>query len=223
MARTFASGDHIYYGDAPIAAWATGTVAFRFKHTGTAVMTMMSLDSPGSTSYGFDILANPFSVGRVFVEAFNNSTARVQIASNPTPPSNDGNWHHLAYVWDTASGGLNTFYLDGASVGTANSSSGWTVGAVSFPARIQLADDTTGFYSDYAGSLADFGLWSNAQLNADEVAALAKGYPAHLIRPTSLEMHVPLVRDTRDLRGRAVSAIVGTTVSDHPRVIGGAV
>lgn len=223
MARTFASGDHLYYGDAPIGTWTTGTIAFWFKHTSTSVMTMVSIDFPGSTSFGFDILANPFSVGRVFVEAFNNSTARVQIASSGTPAMNDGSWHHAAYVWDCASAGLNNFYVDGASVGTANASSGWAVGAVGNPARIQLADDTTGFYSDYVGSLADFAVWSNAQLNADEVSALYKGFPAQLIRPTSLEMHVPLVRDTHDLRGRAVSATVGGSVADHPRGVGGAV
>jgi len=51
------------------------------------------------------------------------------------------------------------------------------------------------------------------QLTADEIAALSKGFPPNLVRPTSLDMHVPLVRDVRDLRGRAISSLVGGRLS----------
>jgi hypothetical protein len=88
---------------------------------------------------------------------------------------------------------------------------------------INLANDPSGIYGPYNGSLAEYGVWQSVNLTADEIAALAKGVPPSRIRPSNLEVYVPLTRDVHDLKDRPVSAITGGTVVDHPRVIGGAV
>lgn len=224
MARTFAVGDHLYYPGPASGSWTTGTIAFRFKHTSTAVMLMAQIGPASTLNDGFDILANPFSVGRIFAEGYaGTGGAKVQVASPASPAYNDGALHSMVFVWDRANGSTSTLYIDGASVGTGVATAAWNLGGGSGNPRIGLGDDTSGFYTDYAGTLSDFAVWGDAKLNADEIAALAKGFPAHLIRPTSLSVHIPLVRDTHDLRGGVATTTVGTSVSDHPKNVGGAV
>jgi hypothetical protein len=222
MARSFnGSTDRISLGSP--GTWNPGTIAFRFKHTSTSVMVLASIVQ-NNARRGFSILANPFSVGRIYVECYPGSTpTAVGIASSGTPAMNDGNWHHCAFNFNQNNGQSNELFLDGTSVGAANASAdwGWThSGDIS--ENIDIAKDPGGFYANYTGSLADYALWTGVQLTADEIAALAKGVPPNRIRPTSLEIHMPMVRDVRDLRGRAVS-VTGGTVVDHPRLDGGAV
>jgi hypothetical protein len=223
MARSFnGSGDRIRFG-APDTSWTVGTVSFRFKHTSTSVMTMVALEQDNGRN-GFAILANPFSVGRIYVEGYpGTSPAAVSIATSGTPAANDGVYHHCGFCWNFAASSTNKFYYDATDQG-ANSGSGaaWGWAAGDITEQIAIGEDYGPFYSDYNGSIADFALW-DVQLNADEIAALSKGVSPNRIRPTALQMHVPLVRDVRDLRGRSVASLVGGTVVDHPRLVGGAV
>jgi hypothetical protein len=64
--------------------------------------------------------------------------------------------------------------------------------------------------------LAEVGLW-NVALTDGEVAALAKAMSPRMIRPQSLVLYLPLIRDVFDYKGR-VFVTTGTTVAPHPRV-----
>lgn len=223
MARSFnGTNEHVYFGT-PDNAWTSGCIAFRFKHTSTTVMVLSSIVQNNGRR-GFSILANPFSTGRIYVECYPATTpTAVAIASSGTPAMNDGAWHHCAFNWNHNSGQSNELFVDGSSVGQQNASAnwGWSFSG-DLSEMINIGEDYTGFYADYNGSIAEWGLWAGVQLTADEIVALSKGYSPNRIRPTALQMHVPLVRDVRDLKGRAAS-VSGGTVVDHPRVIGGAV
>lgn len=223
MARSFAGGtDKLQYGNAPTAGvWQIGAVAFWYRFTSATVMEMFSIYPAGGRN-GFGILANPFNAGRIYVEAYDNS-APTAFAASTNPGSNDDNWHHFAYNFNTNNGAANSIYSEGALVTSANASKAWPIDNFVAGAPINLGADVSGFYTAYSGSLADLGLWIGGQLTADEIAALAKGASPDRFRPDLLELYVPLVRDTHDLMGRAVSTISGTSIVDHPRVLGGSI
>jgi hypothetical protein len=68
------------------------------------------------------------------------------------------------------------------------------------------------------GSLAEVGIW-NAALTAAEVLSLARGMSPSLIRPQSLTIYAPLVRDLIDKKsGLTITNNNGSTVSNHTRI-----
>lgn len=73
---------------------------------------------------------------------------------------------------------------------------------------------------DYAnGSIAEVGMW-NAALTPAEMKSLAAGFIPAQIRPQSLMLYAPLVRDLIDVRdGRAITNVNSATVATHPRII----
>jgi hypothetical protein len=106
--------------------------------------------------------------------------------------------------------------LDGTSAGTSASTAGNT----------EVCLNGTGNYGSVSnpftgGQTAELAIW-DVVLNADELAALAKGFRASRIRPDNLVFYAPVVRGKQDIcGGRTLVLGVGSeTVTDHPRVFG---
>jgi hypothetical protein len=122
-------------------------------------------------------------------------------------------WHHAAGVF--ASSTSRIAYIDGVG-GTAETTSR-TPGTMN-TTRIGVTvggGSRTGYMN---GRLAEIAIW-NVALNDDEIMALAKGYRPSLIRPASLRLYVPVVRDILDIRGGVTLTTNGTTVSEHVKRI----
>lgn len=102
-----------------------------------------------------------------------------------------GAWSHAAVVFASASS--RTAYKNGVA-GTEATLSRTPAGIVA----IRLGSQAGTNFMD--GKLAEVGIW-NVALNADEVAALAKGFSPQLIRPASLVHYYPLIRGTVNTGG----------------------
>lgn len=72
-----------------------------------------------------------------------------------------------------------------------------------------------------SGQACELAIWDTA-LSADDIASLAKGFRASLIRPERLVFYAPAIRGRQDLiGGRTLSLGAGSeTITDHPRIIG---
>ncbi len=83
----------------------------------------------------------------------------------------DGNWHHIALVFDQADNGPVTLYIDGTS-DTASANAG----AWSWPAgqEIELGHSHDGFWQSYNGQMDDVRFYNRA-LTAGEVQTIATG------------------------------------------------
>jgi hypothetical protein len=83
---------------------------------------------------------------------------------------NDGNWHHVAAIWNIASGAAE-LYVDGV----ADTSGAAPTGPRTAPTSIQIGHDPTGAY--LKGTIDDVRLFGRV-LSGSEIAALASAPPA---------------------------------------------
>lgn len=107
---------------------------------------------------------------------------------------------------------------DGAGKVTSATNIGFGTGRT----RIVLGRNqfnTTSTDSPLTGKEAMAAFWG-INLTDDEVVSLAKGFPPRRVRPQSLFMYAPMVRDLFDWRAGQPFTDGGTTVSDHPRSYG---
>lgn len=87
------------------------------------------------------------------------------------------------------------------------SPSAWNLGRDSFGSR--LID----------GRIAEFAMWS-ATLTSDDFAQMARGFCPAFIKPASLNVYMPLVRDLVDVReGVAITNNGSAMVADHCPII----
>lgn len=212
MAISFAGGtDRINLGTN--AAISAGCISFWLKTTqATASVAVATLWS-NLSRFGFGIILD--ASGKISAQGYDTSTNRVNVIS--TTSVNDGTWRHFVYNWNTANGGANTIYVNGSSEATGNSSAAWSVGSPQ-GLGLHLGDPVDSFWATYNGHLAEVGLWTR-NLDAAEITALSKGYSPKLIAPASLNVYMPLVRDAHNKRDSTLT-VTGTTVSDHPRIMG---
>lgn len=71
------------------------------------------------------------------------------------------------------------------------------------------------------GQLAEIGMW-DATLTVDEMAALAKGFSPHCVRPGALFAYWPLIgrhSPEIELFGKQEGTLTGTAAIEHPRII----
>ncbi|MCB1934084.1 MAG: hypothetical protein KDI45_16665 [Candidatus Accumulibacter sp.] len=128
-----------------------------------------------------------------------------QVITRSTAGTSSGVYHHACAV--IASATSRTIYLDGGNSATSATSVNPTVDAFNvarFPGEF------------FAGDIAEAALWA-AALTAEEVAALANGVSPQRIRPQIIQFYAPLIRETIELRGVAITSS-GTTSTDHPMV-----
>ena len=127
-------------------------------------------------------------------------------------------WHHACGVF--AASNDRRVYVDGGSKGTNSTdrSPDSTVTATAI-GGLRRSDNPV-VYTD--GSIAEAAIW-NATLTDEEVAVLATGIRPIFVRPQSLVMYLPLIRDNdEDLIGGLSFNVVNTpTISAHAPIIYG--
>lgn len=124
-------------------------------------------------------------------------------------------WHHGCGVYDSATD--RRAFLDGGNKGTATASRTFsaTIDRTTLCARLR----TNAIAQQQDGRLAEVCVW-NASLTDAEVASLATGIRPSLIRPSSLVLYVPMIREVLDLARNNVLTVTGTpTVIEHPKRI----
>lgn len=125
-----------------------------------------------------------------------------------------GQWRLHCVVFET-NAARNTF-LDGTA-GSANTSSVSPTATLVNNFRIGCRTRTTddGFFD---GDIAEVAIWS-AALTQAEITSLAKGFCPRRVRPQSLVLYSPLLRNLQDVRqARSLTNNNSASVSDHPRV-----
>ncbi len=134
-----------------------------------------------------------------------------------TEPS-AGAWHHILVTYDASSTANDpVIYVDGVSVTvTENTAPVGTFTAVA--CDWSVGNRKLDSARSWDGYLAEFAIWDGVILTAAEAAALGKGVSPHLIRPTSLRVYLPLLRDNTNLKG-AAPTVTGTAVQPHPSMI----
>ena len=158
----------------------------------------------------------------------NNTTIRVSAATTDTGNGTTAvtatvnftasAWNMATYVCTSATS--RTVYVNaGGSVTnatnrTVTAPTDWLIGGrYAFATPIPL----------YEGYLAEFSVW-DAELTADEITSLYRGAKADVIRPQSLKVYVPLVRNHTDTRGLTTSITSNfpsaAAVKDHVRRYG---
>lgn len=215
MARNFAGGtDRIAYYSTLLdsISGSAVSVAARFKtSSATANAQVLAHWNSGSRRGWGLILNNP--AGKILLNAYDNAEA---FGIRSTTSVNDGNWHSIVCTMSKSSGQPNIMYIDGVQESTANSGIGWSNLSTN---PFTCGDSYDGFWGSYNGELADIGYWDGI-LTPGEAAACGKGFSPPRVRQAGLKLYVPMVRDNLCRAGNGVSAISGTTVTDHPRVIG---
>lgn len=217
MARNINGGTDRIAFTGNFASSTVESAGLRFRTTqATANVQLMARYSSLSRSGWGLILNNPGS-GLLTLVGYTAAAQRLSAVGSDVV--NDGNWHTAVIVVNGTSGASNGLYVDGALDVSANSSGTWDTVAGNFA---QLGDSYDSFWASYIGDVADFAVWQGVQLTADEAAAYHKGTSPKLIRPSSLRLHAPLIRDHQDTRSNTIagSGFSGTTVAVHPRVYG---
>lgn len=126
-----------------------------------------------------------------------------------------GTWFHACGV--AASATSRTAYINGGSSGSNTTNRAMT-GLDRLVIGSRRAAGTLGAYFD--GRIAAVAVW-NTGLSAADVASIAKGPSALLVRPDSLIFYAPLARSNQDIVGGLTpSASSGTSVAAHPRIYG---
>lgn len=220
MAFNFAGGtDHAWWVIAPAPA-SIGTLAFWMKTTQTT-SNALPFSYWGATSRnGWGMILNSGGAGKINFQGYGVTANRISLVS--TTSVNDGNPHHVAVTYGRNNTNGCALYVDGNLEASGSSSGDWNSAGTNF--FMQAGEPVDTFWPSYVGDLWDMAHWDGSPvLDSAEIAALAKGFPPHLVRPAFLEFYAPLARDVRCLKGNALNALSGTTVSAHGRSVGGAV
>jgi hypothetical protein len=171
----------------------------------------------GSSRNGWGFILNN-TANKILFQGWSSAALRMNALS--TSDVNTGNWVHILGNYNRNSGASNELFINGTSEATATSSASWTTANVNF--WFNFGDNPDPFWPSFVGDIAKAGHW-NVNLDAAEIAALSKGFDPRLIRPSALLHLCPMVRETHELRHGRAAVLTGTTVSDHPRILGGTI
>ena len=128
-------------------------------------------------------------------------------------------WQHGCAVFAAADD--RRVYLNGGGKGTQGTNQDFTAQDNFCIGRAHVAAGGPG--SAIEGSIAEAAIW-NGVLTDAEIAVLATGIRPILVRPESLALYLPLIRDNdKDLIGGLSFTVTGTaSISDHAPIIYGA-
>jgi hypothetical protein len=224
MAWHFAAGDNIRWLE-NLNQMVQGTVAFWLKTTSTTANIVLASNWSGSSRNGWGIILNNPSAGKIALAGYDAGTDRLAFAST-SANLNNGNWRHIAFCWDRHQDVTNKIYVDGILENSVTSSNVWGVGVTA--TLYEFARIRDAFWGSLVGDMQELGLWgdnsgaaANFQLNATEIAALAKGVSPKLIRPSKLLLHAPFLNGTHEThRNMAVNNLTGGSLSIHNRTLG---
>lgn len=218
MARNFAGGtDRIAYQPVEVHGLQNAAVAFRFRSTSATANIQLCARWTATSRTGWGIILNNNVAGKVLIDVWSNST-EVGFVRSAASTYNDGAWHTCIAQISGTGGGTVSLTVDGNTTSTTISGN---IGNNSSPLTFGDSYDT--FWPSFPGDIADVGYWFNVTLSAEDIAAYNAGFSAGMIRRDATEhIYAPMVRDYQCKMGTpiAASGFSGTTVSDHPRVIG---
>lgn len=128
--------------------------------------------------------ANP---GRIFSQPAGGgsfySTARVD----------DGQWHHIAFVYNQAAGGTDRFYVDGVASGSVTHGNAWSWLATQ---QIELGRSHDGYWQKYGGLLDEVRFYNTA-LSAAQIAQIWNGVDENVAtEDTGLNVSTALAGNT---------------------------
>ncbi len=84
----------------------------------------------------------------------------------------DGQWHHVAFVYNQAAGGTDTFYIDGVASGSTTHGTAWSWPAAQ-PVTLGYSPSST-FWYKYNGLLDEVRMY-NTPLNATQIGSIFNG------------------------------------------------
>lgn len=209
MAANLPTNTHYEVGSAVVTAYPVTMACWFYVSTTTSNRTLMDL---GSSSGAHGQLLSINSSGQVVWESRTGNSA-----SNATTTAtySANTWHHACGM----GAGTNDrrVFLDGGNKVTEGVisrifNSGIDRTLIGRRLRTNVAS------APLTGRIAECAIW-NVALSDDEVASLGRGYRASLIRPESLVLYVPAIRNIIDVvGGNPITATGGTpTVIEHPR------
>ena len=152
---------------APALNSTVGTIAFWMKSTNVT-----QLPNPDAVLFDRRTLAGDVIYqdpnGHLANQATSGGTGNAQTTgANPT----DGQWHHVAYVYNQAISATVSFYIDGVIDTSATNTLSWAW-VPNLEIDIGATTNDNGFWSGYTGFLDDFRIY-NRMLSTAEVADVA--------------------------------------------------
>lgn len=211
MARAFsaAGSDNIANASIALVTDEPFTMASWFYVTDVSVArTIWSIGNAGSSGF-WRLGVNASS--QVFAQKQSDASANSQAV---VAGVSINTWMHGIAVW--AGDADRTVYLNGSGVNDTGS----VADCVANRTCLGIQAGNLGTPRPFEGYLCESAIWSVADLTADEITALAKGFSPRLIRPNALLTYLPLIRNVVDIKGAMAYTTSGTTVVDHPRIIG---
>lgn len=219
MARDFdGTSDKIYYDDVPqvgngsIVAWINAGVLPSAGQRDVILTFAQASEGEPTSTHDKTIFVDPSGITKVRI--YDGAS---KIAANTTAIS-AGTWAHVGMTID---GSNIRAWMNGTNEGTTAAGSSYTGYSDPLFALCRDVDALGDGETDrerFDGSIAEVGVWSEV-LTAAEMLALARGMSPQLIRPSALEVYLPLVRNTENRVRYDVGTVTGTTVVAHPRVI----
>jgi len=211
MAIAIASAGAFIRATPYIAPTSAGTLAVRVKPNWN------HNDSTDHVLWFFGSAATPFLAyqkyndNNVYIGWHSGGDQRITAAADSAMFTN-GTWASHVFTWSD-SGDDEKLYVDSVQKGSRTSTL--------TTSTLSVINCTIGNYSETFdfpahASMADFAQWS-VVLTADERVAYDKGFSPQMIRPASLLVYLPLVRDVLDVKGSAFTN-TGGTAAPHPRV-----
>lgn len=129
-----------------------------------------------------------------------------------TTAVSDTNWHSV--IGEVSASAARQVWLDNG--GNASNGTILTPGTLT-KTLIGATEDSGSLSTNVNHEVANAAVWQ-ALLTADERAALTAGFSPLLIRPQSLKIFAPLVREPVELLGGAFT-VTGATFVDNPRAL----
>lgn len=129
-----------------------------------------------------------------------------------------GTWHHVAGSWNTTTGQPQQVWIDGVKSGPTSSSRTPVAGNLTrtLLGSTYVSSSLTQYLD---GRIAEAGIWSVVLTDA-EVTSLYRGFKPSAVRPASLSLYLPLVREVQDVRAGLSFTNNATAAAAHVRRIG---
>jgi hypothetical protein len=190
-----------------------------------APLTMACWFRPVNTTTNFSLMSLSVDTGatdRFVLQAAGAVTGdpvRLQITQGGTTSnaatSSSGftanTWYHAAGVFTSSTS--RKAYISGVG-GTADTTNLTPSGVNRTGIGYHITSGSRTVFTN--GRIAEAAIWDVA-LDDAEIAALAKGFRPSLIRPASLRLYVPLVREVADYSRGVALTTSGPLVADHTR------
>jgi hypothetical protein len=166
---------------------------------------------------GWGLMLNS-TANKLRLIGYDGSALQVDITGTTTV--NDGNPHHVCLQYGRGNGSSCKIFVDGIQDASGTAGGSWGSSTANW--FLEEGDQSDAFWPTYVGDMWEIGFWDlGSALTDDEVKALAKGFSPKVVRPSGLIFYAPLVRDTHDLKGNVLNALVGTSIVPHGRMVGG--